>query len=289
MLSSATVIFLLASMALRYPAEGLTNREQDIPAVIVRLYLEAIQARDPETAYGYISNPDQRVQDRSTYVRSQLSFTGFAQELARRLAADMDVWVIEQSAGLTKAHLEVGYRIPTADELSSRLFSWNPEQLNRLSRAEQLALSAAVENLKKKRNKITLEGRESIDLLRQADGWKIFLDWKSRATVNFKTRSAGTSDLAIEFLRRDFLVKVEEPFQVDFRVSNRTNRIINARLHHQFAPPSFAGNIDMIACGLLAPLRLGPRETRNLSSSYLLRGRLPTQKSLTIIYDFMLN
>ena len=136
----ATVIALLAVMAMRCPAEGFTNREQDSPAAIVGLFLKATQARDLETAYRYISKRDQITQDRASYVRSQVSFTGFAQELARRLTADMDVWVIEQKVGPTKAHfLEVGYRVPTADELSSRLFDWNPDKLNRLSAAEQSA------------------------------------------------------------------------------------------------------------------------------------------------------
>jgi hypothetical protein len=47
-----------------------------------------------------------------------------------------------------------------------------------------------------------------------------------------------------------------------------------------------AENVDMIACGSLAPFRLRPQEVRELSSNYPLRG--PVQKSarLSLIYDF---
>jgi len=176
--------------------------------------------------------------------------------------------------------------VPTADELSPRLFDWNPDKLNRLSSAEQSALIEAVEKLKKSPKKIMLEGRETFDLVLQADGWKIYFDWNSRARVNFSTPDSGSRELAVKFLRNNFLVKAEEPFQVDFRISNRTDREITTRLNHQFAPQRLANNIDMIACGLLAPLRLGPHETRDLSSSYLLRGKLPAQTRLVISYDF---
>ena len=285
-LSVSSVIAFLAVVAMRHSATAYPHSQPDTPVAIVSSFLKATQARDLETAYGYISSADQDVQDKSSYVQSEVSLSGFALELARQLTAGMDVWVIEQKIGPTKAHLEVGYRVPTADELSPRLFDWNPDKLNRLSSAEQSALLEAVEKLKQSPNKVMLEGRETFDLVLQADGWKIYFDWNSRARVNFTAPDSGSREVAVKFLRNNFLVKAEEPFQVDFRISNRTNREITTRLSHQFTPRRLAGNVDMIACGLLSPVRLGPHETRDLSSSYLLRGKLPAQTRLAIIYAF---
>jgi len=286
MLCVATVIAFLAVVAIRHSAIGYPHSQSDSPAAIVSSFLKATQARDLATAYSYISSADRIVQDKSTYIQSDVSLNGFALELAKRLTSGIDVWIIEQKVGPTKAHFEVGYRMPTADELSPRLFDWNPDKLNQLSSAEQSALIEAVENLKQSPKKIMLEGRETFDLILQADGWKIYFDWNSRARVNFSTPDSGSRELAVKFLRNNFLVKAEEPFQVDFRISNRTDREITTRLSHQFTPRRLAGNVDMIACGLLAPLRLGPHETRDLSSSYLLRGKLPAQTRLVISYDF---
>lgn len=280
------LLALFAVIAGRDPALAAPLHKNDSPFVIASSYIKATQARDLATAYSYISSTDRIVQDKLTYIQSAVSLNGFALELARRLTSGIDVWIIEQKVGPTKAHFEVGYRVPTADELSPRLFDWNPDKLNRLSSAEQSALIEAVENLKKSPNKVTLEGREIFDLVLQADDWKIYFDWNSRARVNFSTPDSGSRELAVKFLRNNFLVKPEEPFQVDFRISNRTDREITTRLNHQFAPQRLANNIDMIACGLLAPLRLGPHETRDLSSSYILRGKLPAQTRLVISYDF---
>ena len=289
MLFLAIVIAFLTVVAMRRSAMGYLHSQPSSPAAIVSSFLKATQARDFATAYGYVSNADRIVQDKSSYIQSEVNFSGFTLELARRLTADMAVWVIEQKVGPTKAHFAVGYRVPTADELSSRLFDWNPDKLNRLSATEQTALNQAIENLKKSPTKITVEGREAFDLVLQKDGWKIYFDWNSRARVNFTTADSRSRELAVNFRRNNFLVKAEEPFQVDFRISNRTDREITTRLNHHFEPRRLTNNVDMIACGLLAPLRLGPHETRDLASSYLLRGKVRAQTRLAIIYDFVLN
>lgn len=249
-------------------------------------YLKAVQARDFEAAYHFISSADQKVQNQARYVRSQTNWHGFALSLAKRLTDGMEVWPIEQTLAARSAHFEIGYRLPTGEELSSKLQGWNIEKLNRLSPAEQDALLDAVEALKNNPQKILLAGRESVDLVLEKDGWKIHFDWPSRARVNFTTPSAAPKELLVEFLRNDFLVKSEEPFEVDFRLTNRTAHRITARLSHRFEPRRWAGSVDMVACGLLAPLVLGPHETRELSSAYLLRGKLPPGTSVTIVYDF---
>jgi hypothetical protein len=144
---------------------------------------------------------------------------------------------------------------------------------------------AAWEKFKKSGKMITVEGREIFDLVLEIDGWKIFLDWRSQHRVVFKT-SRPLKELEVKFLRNDLLVKQEEPFQVDIRVTNRTDRDIVAKLNHLFEPRRIEKNIDMIACGSLLPLRLRPQETQEISSSYLLRGKLLSRAQLAIIYDF---
>ncbi|HVO95938.1 MAG TPA: hypothetical protein VMT22_23995 [Terriglobales bacterium] len=285
-ISITFLITLFAVVAVCNPETGAALSKADSPFAVASFYLKAAQAHDFEAAYSYISSADRQIQNKSSYVRSQVSFNGFALELARRLTAGMEIWPIEQRIEGKNARLEIGYRTPTGEELSSRLWDWNPEKLNQLSPAEQTTLIEAVETLKKNQRRILLEGRESVDLVLQQDGWKVYFDWKSRARVNFATPPSSSKELAVRFLRNDFLVKTDEPFQVDFRITNRTNREINTRLNHRFEPRRWADNIDMIACGLLAPLRLGPNETRDLSSAYLLRGKIPAGTSVKIIYDF---
>jgi hypothetical protein len=280
---AALVSFMPAQLNAQPPAVA-HSREAAI--TVVKAYLQATRARDFDTAYGYVSSVDRRVRDRNTYLRSQESFVGFALDLAKSLAAHMQVWLIRQKSGWPATRLEIGYRAPTADEIFSQLHDWNPNKLNALSSTQQSALLEALSKLKSSAKMITIEGRETFELMREKKDWKIFLNWRSQHRVLLKSSQPRPEDLTVEFLRNDLLVKSEEPFQVDIRVTNRTNREIVVKLNHLFEPRQIEKSIDMIACGSLAPFRLLPHETQTISSSYLARGTLPARAPFSIIYDF---
>lgn len=291
--SSSSVIALLGTLAiffgptdLRAQATALSSR--DTAFEVVKGFLRATRARDIDTSYRYISSLDRSVRDKNTYLRSEENFSGFALDLAKRLAASMDVWVIEHEVGSTKARFEVGYRALTADEMAAQLFNWNPEKLNALSPTEQTGIVESMEKLKKTGKMITIEGRETLNLVSEKDGWKIFLDWRSRHRVLFTTKQARMPELAVSFLRNDLLVRRDEPFQIDLKITNRTSRAIVVRLKHLFEPRQAEKHIDMIACGSLVPLSLRSHETQEISSAYLLRGNIALKTPVEIIYDFTL-
>jgi hypothetical protein len=198
----------------------------------------------------------------------------------------MEVWPIAEKLGSARARIDVGYRVPTGDEISSRLLDWNPAKLNALSPSDQAALLAAWDKVKKDGKPVTMEGRETFDLVRESDGWKIFLDWGSRHRVIFRTSAQTPAALDVKFLRNDLLVKSGEPFQIDFRIGNRTDRDLVVKLNHIFEPRGLEKDIDMIACGSLLPLQLGPRDVQEISSAYILRGPARAKSRLVIVYDF---
>jgi hypothetical protein len=66
-------------------------------------------------------------------------------------------------------------------------------------------LFETVDSVKNRGKMITIEGRETFDLVSEKSGWKIFLDWSSRTRIVFKAllpRSgrAGSSISAQRFL-----------------------------------------------------------------------------------------
>lgn len=255
---------------------------------VVQAYLRATHARDFRSAYSYISSADQRIRDERTYLKSQESFDGFALELARKLAAGMKVRVVEREADPAKARLEVAYDVPTGDEMSGELLDWNRSKLNALPLSAQQRLAGALEDLKKQGKMITLEGRETFHLVREKNGWKIFLNWASRTRVMFKKVTPRTGELEVRFARNDFLVEMNEPFQIDFELKNGSVRPIIARLDHRIEPRRFADRVEMIACGSRMPVRLHPGESRQLSSSYILGG-VSAESRIAIVYEFTLS
>lgn len=276
-----------ASIASAFPASAQPPGTVSVPAALdtVRAYLRATHARDWAAVYRLLSSADRRVRDEATFLRSQEKFDGFALDLSRKLAAEMEVWLIEQKTERNETLIDVGYRVPTGDEISSRLYGWNRQKLNSLSPEAQKALLVAWEKVKQGRP-VFMEGREAFSLVREKDGWKIFLDWRSHHRVLFKTSKSQPAELAVEFLRNDLLVKNDQPFQIDFKLTNRTRRELVVRLNHVFEPSGWEKHIDMIACGSLLPLYLHPLETQEISSVYLLRGAPVKINPVTIVYDF---
>jgi hypothetical protein len=256
------------------------------PFDVIRSYLQALQAHDSRAAYSYISASDRSVRDESTYIKSQDTFDGFALKLARWFAAEMQVWVINQRIRANKAHFEIGYKIPAGDEVASQLFGWNGSRLNTLPEPQQQQLIATLNDLKRSGKMLMIEGRETIDLARERNGWKISLDWPARVRVLFRVREPAPRVLAVRFQRNDLLVDMKEPFQIDFTVKNHGADPIIARLNHIIEPNDFTPNVYLIACGLSSPFTIQPNETREFSSSYLLVGNVAARSRFTIIYDF---
>jgi hypothetical protein len=256
------------------------------PIDVVKAYLKASYARDYQNAYRYVSSQDQRVWNEKSYASQSESFTGFALELAQTVAESMEVWVIEKQLSSDRAHYKIGYRVPTADELSSLLFDWDPDKLNALSRPRQEQLLETLGKMKKHGKMITIEGKEAFDLVSDKGSWKLFLDWASGIKVTLKADSAPSAELEARFVQNELIVKKDEPFQIDLKIKNRSTRPIVARIVHHVDPRDMEDHIDMIACGALRPLALQPGEVQEISSAYLIKDGLATGSKVGITYEF---
>lgn len=258
------------------------------PFEIVEAYLKATQARDYVTAYRFISAADRRMWDEQTYLRAQRPLAGFALILARKLADDMEIRVIERDMKGDRARLTLDYKVPAADEVSALLYNWDQDKLNALSRAEQQPIIGALEKMRKAGNMINMEGRETFNLVKEDGRWKVFLDWASGIKVSFNAALPSDSLVEVEVLKRELFASVDEPFQTNLKFWNRGQREVVARIDHLIEPREFAGRVAMIACGFLRPLTLYPGEVREVSSAYLLDSGFPKATQLSITYEVKL-
>jgi hypothetical protein len=258
------------------------------PFEIVEAYLKATQARDYVTAYRFISAADRRMWDEQTYLRAQRPLAGFALILARKLADDMEIRVIERDMKGDRARLTLDYKVPAADEVSALLYNWDQDKLNALSRAEQQPIIGALEKMRKAGNMINMEGRETFNLVKEDGRWKVFLDWASGIKVSFNAALPSDSLVEVEVLKRELFTSVDEPFQTNLKFWNRGQREVVARIDHLIEPREFAGRVAMIACGFLRPLTLYPGEVREVSSAYLLDPGFPKDTTLSITIEINL-
>ena len=285
----ATILIACAMIAVPMRADvhaRPTAKASQTAFEAAQAYLRAVQRRDFAMVYDFMSSADRSVRDKRAYLRAEPSLSGFALELARWFSTEMQIWVVEEHLKQNRARLEVGFRLPSGDEVAPQVFERNADKLNALTPKEQREIFEALEKTKSSGKMIMVEGRATVDLVREKPGWKIFENWRSRQPVRFESYQPKPEKLAVRFLRNDVLVQREEPFQVDFKVTNESDREIWLQVKHSFMPRQSEKSIDMIACGSLVPFRLAPRESRDVSSTYIVRSGVSSKTPLTIIYEF---
>jgi hypothetical protein len=293
MLHRKSALFTIASIVLLIPAAislgtGGLHRPNNDAFAVVQSYLKASYARDYPTAYRYISSQDQRVWDGKSYARQFGSLSGFALELAQRLADSMEIRVINRQISSDRAHYEVGYQVPTADEVSPLLFDWDQDKLNALSRPQQVQLLEALEKIKKNGKMVTIKGQETFVLIAEGGHWRIFYDWASANKVSFTVALPHSAGIDAQLLNDELLVKKDEPFQIAIKVKNRGKQAVVARIIHHIEPSAVENSIEMIACGALLPLVLQPEDTQEISMAYLIRERIRPGMKLTVTYELKL-
>jgi cytochrome c oxidase assembly protein Cox11 len=264
------------------------NRSAGDPLAVSRSYLKAIQAQDYREAYRFISSADQTVLDRESYLQSQFALGGFAARLAKQLAADMAIRVVERDTNGGRARVTLDYKLPAGEELTALVFNWDPNKLNALTDSEQRRVIRALAKMTKSGKLIAIEGRETFNLVEEDGHWKIFLDWASGIPVSFDAVLPVNSAVEVEVLTRKLFASMDEPFQTSLKIRNRGEREVIARIEHRIEPKEYAGHIAMIACGFLSPMTLQPGEEREVSSAYLFDPGLPKNTSFGITFEFNL-
>jgi hypothetical protein len=280
--------FALLIVIVLYFHLARAKQAREEPLEAIKAYLKASYARDSAAAYRYISSRDQRVWDESSYASQYGNFTGFALELARKIANRMEIWVMERQADAERVSYKIGYSVPAADELSALLLDWNPDKLNALSRPQQQQLLEALEKTIQDGNMITIKGQETLDLIVDQGGWKIFQDWESGTKVGFKVALPPSAGIEAHLLNSEFLVKREEAFQIVLKIKNRNKQAVVARIVHHVEPADMADSIDMIACGALRPLALEPENVQEISSAYVIKDESRAGTKIAITYEFQL-
>jgi hypothetical protein len=279
-------LFLLLPAAIaKFSSYG---RSTEKPLNVVRSYLRAAHERDYVEAYRFISSADRVLWKQKDYVQAQGTLRGFALQLAKELNDDMKIWVVSQETKNDRARYTVGYRLPAADELRPLLLDWDASRLNALSETKQSELLTAVDKIKKDGKQIFIEGQETVNLIRDDGGWKIFFDWASGVKVSFNAALPANSAIDVRIFNRELFASRDEPFQIYLKVKNQGPRQVVARIDHLIEPKELADRISLIACGFLSPLALQPGEEQEISSAYLLDSAFPKNSPLTVSYKFNL-
>jgi hypothetical protein len=281
---------LTASLFLFAPglkAEPLPNLRD--PALVIQGYVRAVYARDYIEAYRYISTADQRVRDVNRYAQQRGAFMGTALEIMRRLAGFIEVKPIQKQIAPNQIQAVTKVGIPEPNKLSPLLFNLDLRRLNSL---ESRDVSQIIEALNKKKRDGSFEVteiEEKIELVKEGDEWRIFLNWAAGVKIPFRLELADARNLDVALSKNEVIVQPGDLFEIFLKIKNRSSQPVVARIGHLVEPQDAASFLDFVECGFLQPITLQPGKEQEYSARYLLRGGLPENlRQLNLTYDFRL-
>jgi hypothetical protein len=256
------------------------------PVKIIQAYLRATYARDFREAYWFISAEDRKVRDVNRYVQYRSAFTGFTLVAARKISEAVQVESIEQKTAGNRLSLLVRYRVPDAQKIAPVLLDWNPGRLNALSGAERQRLLAVLETKQRDGSLAMIEGEARFELVREANDWRVFLDWQSGVRVPLRVDGPRTSGVEVSLSKPEVVVVPGDAFDVELVIKNAGEAAITVMIGHLVEPTEAAEYVDFVQCGFLLPVTVPPNTRQEYSGVYLLRGSLPEGvRRVALTYD----
>jgi hypothetical protein len=259
------------------------------PAQALTQYLKLTYARDFRRAYRYISAEDQRLKKSHEYESERGPFTGFALDVARKLADSIEIHPLSSQLEGSRQRVSVAMKLPDANSVAPLLLDWDEKKLNALSPGERKKIVIAINHLIGARKLPMIEGEEDFVLVKEGSKWKVFLDWAAGARVRFATTLPAQGGIAAEPLTKETVARSGDLFTVGFKVANPLSKEIVTRIAHRVEPKELAEYLDLVECALLLPVRIRPGEEQIFNSTYVVRSDLPDgTKTLNVTYEFQI-
>ena len=283
----ASLSCLLLALPLLYWLNRTAANPRHEPVQTLTQYLRFLYARDFRQAYRFISAEDQRLKNSNDYVRERQPFTGFALDVARKLAGLIEVRPLSSEADGKGNQLTVAMKLPDANSVTRLLHEWDDKRLNALSATERKNILATIDSWASAKKLPMIEGEEKFVMVKEGSKWKVFLDWAGGAQVQFAAALPPGNEISAEPTTKETVARSGDLFTIGFKVANPTTKEVVTRIVHRVEPKELAPYLDLVECALLLPVRVRPGEEQLFNSTYLVRGDLPDgAKTLKVTYEF---
>ena len=285
--SFVTAILLLTSGLKLEGAEPEPNLQD--PTRVIQGYLRATYARDYIDAYHYISSADQRVKDVNRYAQQRGAFMGFALDATKKLASSIEIKSSQKEVAPDRIQAVAKIRIPEPSTVSSLLLNWDPGRLNLLGASDRVQVIDSLDKKQRSGSLKMIEVEENLELVKESDEWRIFLNWAAGVTIPFRVLLSNAADLDVVLSKNEVVVQPGEFFEIYLKMKNRSKQPVVARIGHLVEPQEVENFFDFVECGFLLPVTLEPGKEQEYYARYLIRESIPEGvHQLSLTYDFTL-
>lgn len=284
-LLSASVAAVMLVVTLQSPAQAASAA----PQAVLRDHLHALYSRDTGRAYDLLARADREEKSLADYRAESAPFDGPALLLARTLADairfhDLRVEMEGDRATVTFEAVIPDANAAAIDELvlgfaDDRLAALSPSALD--ARQETLRRMAAQDRLP------TLRATETWELVREADGWRVFLNWAEAIEVRFEAVTLHDLGWHFEPRRDRVMARYGETIEMAYRARNIGTRETTGKARHIVGPAVDAGFMEIISCFCFLEQTLAPGEAVELPLVFRIDFDAPeTVKRFDVRYEF---
>lgn len=253
-------------------------------------YARALYAGDLAGTYRLLSAEDRRVKDERAFLQERDGPTGFALEVAKRLAAFIEGNAAETTVRGERATVRLTLRLPNANapEVATLVHDWDEERLNTLSATERRQVTARLADLHRAGRIPMLEAEETVELVREDRGWRVFLNWAGGVRVRFGAATGEAMPVRVTVSPEESRLRRGDRVWVTVRVTNLSGREVTTRVRHRVEPEPQAHHLALLQCPLLLPVTLPAGGSEEFRSEYMLLPDLPEQtRGFEVTYAFL--
>ena len=259
------------------------------PEDVAREYGRSVYANDADALWRLISDADRRVKDLATFRRQQRDLRGVTRDAVRQLAGYMTATPVKTSITADRATVTLRFRTPDANarEIRTLMHDWDENRLEKLSPADHERIAARIAEFHRQGALATIEGDETIELVREAGAWKVFLNWAAGVRVRFVAAVDQAVPLDVMLTPAQVALTPGDRVWVSVKARNTSLRPVTTRVGHRIEPAADSRYLALLQCPLFVPVTLEAAESREFTSEYLLLDDVPKAlRSVDVTYLF---
>lgn len=257
------------------------------PEATVRQYVKAVYSRNYAKAYPLISHADKKQKTREDYLRLHVSFDGTARELAAQLASYIRYENARTEFHGDRATVVLDLILPNGNDpkLRKLLMDFDEGQLQSLPEAEQEKISEILATAHQRDELPGIVGEERFELVKETDGWKVFLNWAGTVVVRFTGEVKKGLPWDFEPVLGEVRAPPGEILLAAFRVRNRSDTPISGKARHVVRPTE--AHFEVIQCFCFIQQTLEPGEEMELPLLFRVNGDIPADvQTINVHYEF---
>ena len=79
---------------------------------------------------------------------------------------------------------------------------------------------------------LNIEGQETLELIKEPEGWKVFLDWAAGTRVLLQSKLSAGNKLEVRFAAAEVMAKNDELFLVNVKIRNPSAHAVTFTVGH---------------------------------------------------------